>query len=225
MHSRRYGGSPTDLAHGQRCWGRGTHRAGAAWGGGLGIYPASPAQILSQRCSQRCPRTAPSLPPWVSHGVQGQKERGCPAGMVKGGWEKASLQGPGPGCSPHTPHGPSTAGTRGWGASGDQLWVRSRGKGHLPADVPPGRTHTHLSDQTLPASPTLGCNRSPRTRPRGRAPELSWSLGTEAGLAQGQAEVRWDPTVLPQTSALGQPSTAPTAQPRCTVQAWLPHPR
>ena len=37
MHSGCYGVSPTDLSHGQRCWGRGTHRAGAAWGGGLGI--------------------------------------------------------------------------------------------------------------------------------------------------------------------------------------------
>ena len=222
MHGGYYEVSATDLHRGQCCWGRGTHRAGAAWGGGLGNHPASLGQTLSQRCSQSCPRTAPSLTPRVSLGCRGRKRGAVQLGQAKlFVWEKAPLPGPGPGWSPHRPRGPR--GAVGWGASGNQPRVGARGKG--PADVPPGRTHTHLSDQTSPASPTLGCNQSPRTGPQGRAPEHSWSLGTEVGLAEGQAEGQWDHTALPQTCFLGQPRTGPMAQPHCTVQAQMPHPQ
>lgn len=157
-------------------------------------------------------------------GCRGRKRGAVLLGQAKlFVWQKAPLPGPGPGWSPHRPRGPSVTRTMGWGASGNQPGVGARGKG--PADVPPGRTHTHLSDQTSPASPTLGCNRSPRTGPQGRAPEHSWSLGTEVGLAEGQAEGQWDHTVLPQTCFLGQPRTGPMAQPHCTVQAQPPHPQ
>ena len=67
-----------DLACGQCCWGRGTQRTRAVWGGGLRTHPAPLGPTLSQRGSQRCPGTAPSLTPRVSNGMQGQEERGCP---------------------------------------------------------------------------------------------------------------------------------------------------
>ena len=187
-----------------------------------GNSPFSPGTNPVPNLLQSCPRTAPSLTPRVPMGCRGKKrgdvqlrQSGVTGGKLLSWAQDLDALPTDP--MLQAPEGPWTG-----GASGDQLWVGARGKGL--ADVPPGRTHTHLSDQTWPASPKLGCNQSPHTQPQGRAPELSWSLGTEAGLAQGQAEGPWDHTVIPRTSSLQPPRTALRAQPHCAAQARLPHP-
>ena len=119
----------SDQACGQYCWGRGTHRGRAEWGEGLRTHPAPLGQTLSQRGSQSCPRTAPSLPPQVSHRGAGTGREGLsPAGRGRTGGEEAPLLGPGPGCSPYSPHSPSTAGTMGQGTAGGQPWVGGEGE-------------------------------------------------------------------------------------------------
>ena len=138
MHSGYYEVSPTDLARGQCCWGRGTHRAGAAWGQGLGIHPASLGQTLSQRCSQSCPRTALSFTPRMSHEVQGQEERGCPAGQAKLVGRKLPSQARTWMLSPQTTWPQHH---NGLGASGNQPCVGARGKG--PADRCTSREDPH----------------------------------------------------------------------------------
>ena len=133
-----------DPAWAQCCWGQGTHRARAAWGGGLRTQPAPLGQTPSHRGSQSCPGTAPSLTPQVSGGTQGQAERGCPClGRAELVGRKLLSHAHHLAALPTHPTAPQLQGPWARGLQGGSLgW----GPGQRALQMcPPSGTHTHLS--------------------------------------------------------------------------------